>query len=49
MSIGSNYIFYIPSELGYGIDGVVNPMTGEQIIPSYAALIFDVELVDIIK
>jgi FKBP-type peptidyl-prolyl cis-trans isomerase len=40
MSVGSNYIFYIPSELGYGPSGY-GP------IPPYAALIFMVELLDI--
>jgi FKBP-type peptidyl-prolyl cis-trans isomerase FkpA len=40
MSIGSSYIFYVPSELGYGPGGY-GP------IPPYAALIFTVELLDI--
>jgi FKBP-type peptidyl-prolyl cis-trans isomerase len=40
MSIGSSFIFYIPSELGYGPSGY-GP------IPPYAALIFTVELLDI--
>ncbi|MDR2964273.1 MAG: FKBP-type peptidyl-prolyl cis-trans isomerase [Treponema sp.] len=49
MSIGSSYILYIPSEIGYGPEGLVNPMTGMQIIPQYATLIFEVELVGINK
>jgi FKBP-type peptidyl-prolyl cis-trans isomerase len=40
MSIGSIFIFYIPSELGYG-------QRGWGPIPPYAALIFTVELLDI--
>jgi FKBP-type peptidyl-prolyl cis-trans isomerase FkpA len=40
MSIGSSFLFYIPSELGYGPSGY-GP------IPPYAALIFTVELLDI--
>ena len=42
MGIGSKYIFYIPSEQGYGPNGW-GP------IPAYATLIFDVELLDIIN
>ena len=40
MSAGSIYIFYIPSELGYGSRGWMS-------IPPYAALIFTVELFEI--
>ena len=40
MGVGSSFIFYIPSELGYGSRGW-GP------IPPYAALIFTVELLDI--
>jgi FKBP-type peptidyl-prolyl cis-trans isomerase len=42
MRVGSKYRFYIPSELGYGAGGA-GP------IPPYSALIFEVELFDIIK
>ena len=42
MSIGSSYIFYIPSELGYGAGGW-GP------IPPYSTLIFSVELLDILN
>ncbi|MCL2720958.1 MAG: FKBP-type peptidyl-prolyl cis-trans isomerase [Treponema sp.] len=49
MNVGSHYVFYIPSVLGYGKEGVVNPWTGEVIIPPFATLIFIVELLDIIK
>jgi len=48
MSIGSQYIFYIPSALGYGDMGYQNPWTGETLIPGYSTLIFIVELLDII-
>ncbi|MCL2265031.1 MAG: FKBP-type peptidyl-prolyl cis-trans isomerase [Treponema sp.] len=42
MNVGSHYRFYIPSELGYGPNG-------RSPIPPYAALIFDVELLEIIE
>jgi FKBP-type peptidyl-prolyl cis-trans isomerase len=42
MGVGSKYRFYIPSELGYGPGG-----TGR--IPPHATLIFEVELLDIIR
>jgi FKBP-type peptidyl-prolyl cis-trans isomerase len=42
MNVGSKYKFYIPSELGYGSQGA-GP------IPPYSALIFEVELLDIVK
>jgi FKBP-type peptidyl-prolyl cis-trans isomerase FkpA len=41
MSIGSTYIFYIPSDLAYGDRGV------GQIIPPYSTLVFKVELLEI--
>ena len=43
MSVGSRYRIFIPSNLGYGTEGA-----GE-IIPSYATLIVDIELFDIIR
>jgi len=42
MSVGSNFTFYIPSDLAYGPEGV------QGVIPPYATLIFHVELIDII-
>ena len=47
MSVGSKYTFTIPSALGYGEDGMRNNWTGEVIIPQFAVLIFDVELLEI--
>jgi FKBP-type peptidyl-prolyl cis-trans isomerase len=43
MSIGSKFIFYIPSALAYGESGV------QGIIPPFSTLIFTVELLDIIN
>ena len=42
MNVGSKYRFYIPSALGYGPQGA-----GNGAIPPYAALIFEVELLEI--
>lgn len=41
MSLGSKYRLYIPATLAYGKDGV------RGIIPQYATLIFEVELLEI--
>jgi len=46
MSIGSKYIFYIPSAIGYGEQGM-RDWNGQEIIPPFATLIFDVELLEI--
>lgn len=43
MNVGSKYIFYIPSELGYGEQAVSRELKGN------SALVFEVELVDIVK
>ncbi|MDR1318346.1 MAG: FKBP-type peptidyl-prolyl cis-trans isomerase [Treponema sp.] len=43
MSEGSNYRFYIPSDLGYGPQGI------PPAIPPYSPLIFEVELISILK
>jgi len=42
MGIGSKYIFYVPSEQGYGSRGI-GP------IPPYSTLIFTIELLDILE
>lgn len=42
MTVGSKYELYIPSDLGYG------PKGSGQVIPPHAALIFEVELLEIL-
>jgi len=42
MSEGSRYRFFIPSEMAYGRNGI------QSVIPPYATLIFEVELLEII-
>jgi FKBP-type peptidyl-prolyl cis-trans isomerase len=42
MPVGSIYKFYVPHELAYGADGF------EDVIPPFAALIFEIELLDIV-
>lgn len=42
MTVGSTYKFYIPSELGYGREGV------ENMIPPFSTLVFEVELLEIL-
>ncbi len=43
MPVGSKFTFYIPSELGYGANGAGSA------VPPYATLIFEVELLEIVK
>ena len=43
MNVGSTYRLFIPSDLGYG------PQGAPPLIPPYSALIFQVELLDIIR
>jgi FKBP-type peptidyl-prolyl cis-trans isomerase len=43
MSVGSQYKFYIPSEIGYGLNG-----SGRVIGPN-ATLVFEVEMLEIIQ
>ena len=42
MNVGAKYKFYVPSALAYGVRS-----TGK--IPSHSTLIFEVELLEIIK
>ena len=49
MSVGSKYEFYLPHTIAYGPRGSMNPMTREYTIPPYAALYFEVELLEVIK
>lgn len=42
MTVGSKYKFYIPQELGYGAHGTSG-------IPPFSTLVFDVELIEIVK
>ena len=46
MGVGSKYMFYIPSAIGYGEQGMTD-WSGNQVIPPYAVLIFEVELLGI--
>lgn len=43
MPVGSKFVFYIPYELAYGKQGA------GQVIPPYSTLIFEVELLEIVK
>jgi FKBP-type peptidyl-prolyl cis-trans isomerase FklB len=43
MPVGSKWKLYIPSNLAYGAQGA-----GQQIAP-YSTLVFEVELLDIVK
>ena len=44
---GDNVTLIIPSNLAYGPRGIQDPRTGEQIIPPYAPLIFDIEVISV--
>jgi FKBP-type peptidyl-prolyl cis-trans isomerase len=47
MRVGETRTFSIPPEEAYGEDGVVNPNTGEVIIPPNATLTFEVTLLGV--
>ena len=47
MEIGETRTFSIPPEEAYGEEGIVNPDTGEVLIPPNATLIFEVTLLDV--
>ena len=42
MTVGSTYIAFIPSELGYGMQDM-------EVIPPCSTLIFEIQLIDVIK
>ena len=46
MQKGGKYLVEIPSELGYGDEDKVNPMTGQVAIPAGSDLVFEIELLD---
>jgi len=46
MRVGGKYKFYVPSELGYGEEGM-RDWSGRELIPPFATLIFEVELLEI--
>lgn len=47
MKEGGVAVFYIPSNLGYGEQGSINPYTGQYTIPPSAPLIFWVQLLEV--
>ena len=50
MPVGSKWQVFIPDHLGYGMTGVYkNAKKGEYIIPPSSTLIFDIELISIVK
>jgi FKBP-type peptidyl-prolyl cis-trans isomerase FkpA len=49
MRVGERRIMYVPSSYAYGTDPLVNQATGQVIIPANAVLIFDVELLGVIR
>lgn len=49
MKVGDKKVLEIAPENAYGSQDVTNPQTGEVIIPANSTLIFDVEMVNIIR
>lgn len=47
MHVGGKRTLVIPPQDAYGERGVVNPQTGERIIPENATLTFEVQLLDV--
>lgn len=47
MKEGSKWTIYLPHELAYGQTGFINP-DGQMAIPPYTALIYEIELVEIL-
>lgn len=48
MKTGAKYKFFVPQDLAYGERGIRNPRTGEMMMPAYAPLEFEVELLGIV-
>lgn len=48
MKTGAKYRFFVPQHLGYGERGIRNPRTGEMMMPAFAPLEFEVELLGIV-
>ena len=46
MQKGGKYVVEIPSDMGYGAEEKVNPMTGEVAIPAGSDLVFEIEMLD---
>lgn len=49
MPVGSKWEVFIPENLGYGMRGVPAEVKGEYVIPPSSTLIFEIELLSIIK
>jgi len=47
MNVGSKFKLFVPYELGYGEEGMIDYNSGMQLIPPCATLIFEVELLEI--
>ncbi|KAB8058505.1 FKBP-type peptidyl-prolyl cis-trans isomerase [Janthinobacterium sp. FT14W] len=49
MQVGGTRRLLIPYDLGYGVSGSRDPVTGAVVIPAYAGLVFDITLVNVTK
>ena len=49
MAVGDEVTVTIPSDQAYGEAGFPDPMTGEYLIPPNTDLVFDIEVVDIVR
>ena len=49
MPVGSKWVIYVPSSLAYGHTGYRDPYTGSDIIPPFTPLVFEIELLEILK
>ncbi len=46
---GGKIRLFIPPSLGYGAAGIINPNTGQVVIPANAILIFEVEIIAVVN